>query len=72
MIDEKSFPSDFFLTTLHQVLKRKGSKEDLNIHRYIHMKDWLPRLVEALTVNLMKEDIIESGNKFQIGGVPEH
>ena len=34
------------------------------------MKEWMPRLVEALTVNLMKEDIVERGNKFQIGGVP--
>ena len=36
------------------------------------MKNWLPRLTEALTVSLMKEDIIKSGNKFQIGGIPGH
>ena len=72
MFDEERFPRDFSRTTLHQVWKRKGSKEDLNNHRYIHMKEWLPRLVEALTVNIMKDDIIESGNKFQIGGVPGH
>ena len=36
------------------------------------MKEWLPRLTEALTVNLMKEDILESGTKYQIGGVPGH
>ena len=36
------------------------------------MKDWLPRLTEALTVNLMKEDILASGNKYQIGGIPGH
>jgi hypothetical protein len=36
------------------------------------MKDWLPRLCESLTVNEMKYDIIESGNKFCIGGIPGH
>lgn len=36
------------------------------------MKEWLPRLVEALTVSIMKDDIINSGSKFQIGGVPGH
>ena len=36
------------------------------------MKEWLPRLTEALTVNLMKEDILKSGTKYQIGGVPGH
>ena len=36
------------------------------------MKEWLPRLTEALTVKLMKDDIIESGTKYQIGGIPGH
>ena len=36
------------------------------------MKNWLPRLTKALTVSLMKEDILKSGNKFQIGGIPGH
>ena len=72
MIEEESFPSVFNLTILHQLWKRKKSKCDLNNHRYLHMKHWLPRLTEALTVDLMKEDIISSGNKFQIGGLPGH
>ena len=72
MIEEERFPQDFALTTLQPLWKRKGSRDDLNNHRYIHMKQWLPRLIEALTVNIMKEDIIESGSKFQIGGIPGH
>ena len=60
------------IAQLYQLWKKKGSREDLNNHRYIHMKDWLPRLTEALTVNLMKEDVLSSGNKFQIGGIPGH
>ena len=72
MLEEESFPINFSLTVLHQLWKRKGSGEDLNNHRYIYMKDWLPRLTEVLTVSLMKEDVLHSGNKFQIGGIPGH
>ena len=72
MIEEENFPHDFALTTLHPLWKKKGSRDDLNNHRYIHMKEWLPRLTEALTVNIMKDDITKSGNKYQIGGVPGH
>ena len=36
------------------------------------MKESLPRLCEALTVNTMKDDILENSNKFCIGGKPGH
>ena len=36
------------------------------------MKEYLPRLCEALTVNTMKEDILENTKKFFIGGKPGH
>ena len=49
-----------------------NEREDLNNHRYIHLKDWLPRLVESLTADLMKEDIFKGGTRYQIGGVPGH
>ena len=41
-------------------------------HRFIHMKDWLPKCCEALIVDKMKEDILRAGNKYQIGGIPNH
>ena len=44
----------------------------MNNHRYIHLKDWLPRLVETITADMMKDDIFEGGTKFQIEGVPGH
>ena len=72
MLDEEDFPSDFSITVLYQLWKRKGSKENLNNHRYIHMKNWLPRLTESLAVSMMKEDIIQNGAKYQIGGIPGH
>ena len=72
MIDQEQFPRDFELTILYQLWKQKGSREDLNNHRYINIKEWLLRLTESLTVTLMKDDILRSGNKYQIGGVPGH
>ena len=69
LIRTEVFPSRFDLTTLVQ-LPKKGSAQDLDNKRFIHTKDWLARLVEALTVDQMKEDIFEAGTKFQIGGCP--
>ena len=66
-IKNETFPKRFNLTTLIQ-LPKKGSAQDLNNKRFIHMKEWLPRLVEALTVEPMKEDIFAAGTKYQIGG----
>ena len=68
-IENETFPKRFNLTTLIQ-LPKKGSAQELNNKRFIHMKEWLARLVEALTVQPMKEDIFEAGTKFQIGGCP--
>ena len=72
MIKEESFPARFAETTLYNLWKRKGSREDLNNHRYIHLKDWMPRLAETLTAEMMKEDIFQKGTRYQIGGVPGH
>ena len=72
MIEEECFPARFAETILYNLWKRKGSREDLNNHRYIHLKDWLPRLVESLCADMMKDDIFQGGTKYQIGGVPGH
>ena len=42
MIKEESFPTRFSRTTLYNLWKRKGSRKNLNNHRYIHLNDWLP------------------------------
>jgi hypothetical protein len=72
MLEKEKFPNDFSVTVLYQLWKRKGSKENLNNHRYVHMKNWLPRLTKSLTVSMMKDAIIQNGTKFQIGGIPGH
>ena len=65
----ETFPSRFNITTLIQ-LSKKGSAQDLDNKRFIHIKEWLARLVEALTVQPMKDEIFAAGTKYQIGGCP--
>ena len=57
---------------LKQLWKQKGSREIQDNHRYIHLKEWKPRLTETLVTSMMKQDIIDDGTKFQIGGIPGH
>ena len=72
MLVEEEFPSKFDYTTLHQIYKGKGRKELLDNNRYIHSKDWLPRLVEGVIVDEMKDDILDGSSPYQIGGQPGH
>ena len=51
MLLEETFPDCFDLTTLHQIYKGKGKREILSNNRYIHSKEWLPRLVEGMVVS---------------------
>ena len=72
MIKEETFPERFYETTLQQLWKRKFPRENLSNHRFIHLKDWLPKTCESLIVSQMKTQILEAGTKYQIGGVPGH
>ena len=57
---EERFPSRFDKTTLVQLYK-KGPVQQLSSHRFIHMKEWTARLIEAIEVQGMKEDILNAG-----------
>ena len=70
MHKEEVFPSRFYQTTLVQLYKQKGPMQQLSSHRFLHMKEWTARLVEALEVEGMKSDILQAGTKFQLGGKP--
>ena len=72
LIYEEEFPTRFFETIQHQLWKNKFPKEDLGNHRFLHIKDWLPRCCKALVVNKMKPSILTAGTKYQIGGLPNH
>ena len=73
MIEKEEFPKSFRKTTLNMIWKQKGPSEVLKNSRFIHMKDgFLPRTCEALVVGKMKETILNSSSKYQVGGQPGH
>ena len=54
-------------------MEAEGAADILKNSRFIHMKEgFLPRTCEALVVEKMKEPILKSSSKYQIGGQPGH
>ena len=45
---EEEVPSVYDFTSLTQIWKKKGSQLSLNNHRFVHMKCWRAKLLEAL------------------------
>ena len=67
---KEEIPVDFYNTMLIQLYKGKGCTQELSNSRFLHIKQWLPRLCEGLLVAHMREGILETTSKFQIGGKP--
>ena len=69
--DMEEIPKNWDLTTLVQVFKR-GNRNELSSYRYIHLKEWRPRLLDGLVFSKMKNKLIENMSKYQIGAKPGH
>ena len=69
---EERSPSEWEYATLIQIYKGKGLKEMLENNRFIHTKEWMPKLFEYITVSKMKPQILSKISKYQIGGKPRH
>ena len=71
---EEKFPQSFKETTLHMIYKNnKGRTDILSNHRFIHCKQWLPRVAEGLVVeDGLKEQLVSGSSIYQIGGQPGH
>ena len=55
------------------IWKRKGGQEILKNSSFIHLtENYLPRTVESLVVNKMKDNILSKSTMYQIGGQPGH
>ena len=73
MLKQEEFPESFSKTTLHIIFKGKGRREELSRNRFIHCKEWWPRVAESLLVeDGLKGPLIEGSSIFQIGGQPGH
>ena len=70
LIKSEQVPTSFLDTYLTQLWKGKGSALDLNNMRFIHMRFWRSRLLEALVTENMKEDNVKACPNNQLGGMP--
>ena len=71
MISKEQIPVCYKNTSLTPIWKKKGSALDLNNMRFIHIKHWRSKMLEALVTENMKQNIIEATPKFQLGGMPK-
>ena len=71
IINNEEIPASFDSTLLIQIFKGKGNPQVLSNSRFIHMKNWLPRICEAIVVEGMKEKILSKSSPFQLGGQPK-
>ena len=69
VIKSEIVPQSYKFTTLTQIWKGKGSPLSLNNMRFIHMRGWKSKLLEALVTEKMKPKIVEATPKFQLGGM---
>ena len=68
ILEDEEIPERFYLTQLLQLYKGKGSAQELKNSRFLHLKEWLPRLCEAMVVEGGLS--LKNSTKFQIGGQP--
>ena len=71
LIKKEEIPREYSKTTLFQIWKKKGSALDLKNMRFVHLRSWRSKLLEALVTQKMKSNIVESTPKIQLGGMPE-
>ena len=64
--ESEDIPEQWSDTTLIQLFKGKGSREDLSGYRFLHTKHWLPKTFEALVVDKMKTKLVDKMSKYQV------
>ena len=63
-------PEKFMETNLQALYKGKGSRRDLSSYRFLHLKEGIPKLFEALVMQKCKADMWAGFPDTQIGGLP--
>ena len=55
------------------IWKGRGRTDNLSDNRFVHCKEWFPRVAEALVVEEgLKTALVEESSIYQIGGQPSH
>ena len=63
-------PDSFRTTFLTKIFKKKGSMKVISNYRFVHGKDFLPKLCEKLVVDKIESKVRENTSSTQIGGIP--
>ena len=69
--NSEKIPAKWNLTTLVQIFKR-GNRNALESYRYVHLKHWMPRVLDGILFSKMKQCLVSNMSKFQIGAKPGH
>ena len=70
--NSEQLPDEWCNSSLVQLYKGSGSMNLLSNHRFIHMKDEIPKFFGNLVMDQAKETIFKNMPKFQIGTRPGH
>ena len=65
-------PLSWQKSTLVQIFKGSGSRNDLKNYRFIHMKNEFQKFFGHLVLSASKEKLLTNMSKFQIGTKPGH
>ena len=68
----EELPSRWCKSTLVQIYKGSGHRNNFQNQRLIHMKDAFPNIFKNLDMVAAKEKLIENMSKYHIGGKPGH
>ena len=65
-------PQQWRNSTILQLYKGSGPKDEFNNQRNIHIKHAVPKLFENIVLSLAKPKIVSGTTKYQIGAMPKH
>ena len=61
---------EVFKETVLMKLHKKGAKNVMDNYRWLHLKNWLPKLTEKVVLLKLKQRICEATPEAQLGGQP--
>ena len=70
--NQEKIPDMWHDSELIQCFKGKGSENDLNNMRHLHLKHEIPKLFEQIVIGAARERIFSNMSKFQIATKPGH
>ena len=68
----ETIPEVWYNSLLVQIYKGKGSPNNLDNIRHIHLKEEVPKLFSQIVTMAAKDNLVENMSKFQIATKPSH